>query len=159
MFLCSGVSQWNLRSPVAFPSLSKIFAVYPRLSKAFLEGEGRGREAKLWLKAFRPARNTAFLSFSCGTPRGLWLQLFYELRKKTAEAAVRRERVSKPRCEIGVRGEYSTGSCSVCYPLRFGPKLFEQVCRVEIAACLCNQALTVDPKENGRWECDLSDQP
>src|SRR2546430_7402147 len=42
------------------------------------------------------------------------------------------------------------------YTTLFRSKLLEEACRVEIAACLCNQALTVDPKENGRWESDLS---
>ncbi len=89
-------------------------------------------------------------------PKRVRLQLFYELRKKTLKQQFAWKRVSKPRWEKGARGEDCTGSVSACYPLRFGPKLLEEVCRVEIAACLCNQALTVDPKENGRWECDLS---
>ena len=82
--------------------------------------------------------------------------IILRIAKKPAEAAVRLEKgFEAPMGKRGA-GEDCTGSVSACYPLRFGPKLLEEVCRVEIAACLCNQALTVDPKENGRWECDLS---
>src|SRR5213596_3378304 len=120
MFLCSGFSSWNLRSPVAFPSLSKIFAVYPRLSKGFLESEGRGQEAKLLLKAFSTSAKHGLSCLFMRNPKRVRLQLFYELRKKTLKQQFAWKRVSKPDGKKG-QGEECTGSVSACNPLGLGP--------------------------------------
>ena len=107
------------------------------------------------LKAFSTNAEHVFLAFSCGTPRGHGYNYSTNCEKKPLKQQFAGKGFRSPDGKKG-RGEVCTGSVSACYPLRFGPKLLEEVCRVEIAACLCNQAFTVDPKENGRWECDLS---
>src|SRR6266487_1464789 len=91
MFLCSGFSSWNLRSPVAFPSLSKIFAVYPRLSKGFLESEGRGQEAKLCSRLFDQGETRLSCLFHAEPQEGT-ATIILRIAKKTAEAAVRLEK-------------------------------------------------------------------
>src|SRR6266516_3866603 len=102
MFLCSGVSQWNLRSPVAFLSLSKIFAVYSGFVQRFL-GKMKEENGRLssCSRLFRPTRNMSFLAFSCGTPRRHGYNYSTNC-EKTGEAAVRLEKGF--RSPMGKRG-------------------------------------------------------